>query len=57
MDKEKLEKLKKQTIIASTGASMRLAGSKVSNKEVKELLELKETNKIARGRGTRYKKI
>ena len=45
MNKEKLEKLKKEMIIASTGSSMRLSGSKVTNEEVREIIEKLENIK------------
>lgn len=35
---ERLEELKRATLIASTGASVRLAGSKLSDKEVKQVV-------------------
>lgn len=57
MKKETHDKLIQKTLVASTGASMRLAGSKVSDKKVKELLGLKEIKRMGRGRGTRYVKI
>jgi hypothetical protein len=36
---ERLAELRRATIIASTGASTRLAGSKLSDKEVEEVLK------------------
>lgn len=46
-----LEAHKKATIIASAGASTRLAGSKLTNKEVEKLLDIieKEKNKNSTG--------
>ena len=45
MKKETLDKLRKQTLVASTGSSMRLAGSKVTNKEVREIIEKSKNRK------------
>jgi len=35
---ERLAELRRATLIASTGASVRLAGSKLSNKEVEQVV-------------------
>jgi hypothetical protein len=45
MKKETRDKLIRQTLIASTGASMRLSGSKVTDEEVEEILDEIEKRK------------
>ena len=40
---ERLAELRRATLIASTGSSLRLAGSKVTNKQVEQIL--KKTSK------------
>ncbi len=35
---ERLEELKRATLIASTGSSLRLSGSKVTNEQVEQIL-------------------
>ena len=37
---ERLAKLRRATLIASTGSSLRLAGSKVTNKQVEQIMKL-----------------
>jgi hypothetical protein len=41
---ERLIELRRKTLIESTGSSLRLSGSKVTNEQVEQILKLSEAN-------------
>ena len=46
---ERLEELRRATLIASTGSSLRLSGSKVTNEQVEQIIKLSKLSEQKQG--------